>query len=228
MTKLGTTKYNNRYSKKNQLKTFKKKIKNFSKYIGSGTKYLERGHLTPHADFVMAYEQFGTYYYMNVIPQFKDVNNGNWLRIEKLTRQIAATLNDDLVVYTSYSFNIPAKFSNNKISVLLDENDQNSIIPERLYKVLYYPKRKSGIVFVVYNNPYKKHLDSIPNYCKEECNLANLKEFENLIDPTKGYVMCCKINYLKDNAIDLYREISNDGNLFQKILQIPTNKKEIA
>lgn len=205
------------------MKKFRKNIKNAEKYIGYGTKYLERGHLAPRADFIMPYEQYGTFYFMNTVPQFKDINNGNWARIENLVRKFAATLKDDLVVYTSYSHNTPATFTDQNISVLLDEKYKHLIIPERLYKVIYYPRTKSGIVFVVYNNPYKKKMDPIPQHCQGVCKRANLEEYEELKHPAKGYVMCCKINYIKENAIDLYREIAHNKNSFDTILKMPAN-----
>lgn len=212
------------YTQKNQRKRFREEISDvYEEYIGDDRQFLERGHLTPHADYVMVYEQFATYYFMNVVPQFKTVNNGNWLKIETLARKMAAKLKDDLIVYTSHSYNKPATFTKQRINVPLDERNKNIIIPEKLYKILYHPKTKSGIVFVVYNNPYKTRLErnEHPPSCTNVCNQANLSNIEELQDPTHGYVMCCKLKYIQDNDIDVYREISHAGHTFQKILTMP-------
>lgn len=44
--------------------------------------YFARGHLAPDGDFVHVHEQNATYYYINVIPQWQSINNGNWKVIQ--------------------------------------------------------------------------------------------------------------------------------------------------
>ena len=85
------------YSKKEQLKMIKatlaktmidgKPIIDTSK---GGTNYLAKGHLSPDAGFIYQAEQYATYYFINVAPQFQSFNAGNWKELEEGSREIAA------------------------------------------------------------------------------------------------------------------------------------------
>ena len=56
----------------------------------SGTNYFAKGHLSPDAAFIYQAEQYATYYFINVAPQFQSFNAGNWKQLEWGSREIAA------------------------------------------------------------------------------------------------------------------------------------------
>lgn len=59
----------------------------------SGTNYFAKGHLSPDAAFIYQLEQYATYYYINVAPQFQAFNAGNWKALELATRKVADRYN---------------------------------------------------------------------------------------------------------------------------------------
>lgn len=61
---------------------------------------LSRGHLAAKADFVYTYQQQSTFTFVNILPQFATVNNGNWNSLEINVRDYAARNQKDLVIYT--------------------------------------------------------------------------------------------------------------------------------
>ena len=84
------------YSKKDQWKMIKATLGKTA--IGSspiidrhkaGTNYLAKGHLSPDAAFIYQAEQYATYYFINVAPQFQSFNGGNYKQLERGSREIA-------------------------------------------------------------------------------------------------------------------------------------------
>ncbi len=73
---------NKAYSQKSQKEMIAELVGSSSlavKYIDvSRSFYFARGHLAPDADFVHIREQNATYYFINVVPQWQSINNGNW------------------------------------------------------------------------------------------------------------------------------------------------------
>lgn len=67
------------------------------KYINQDS-YLARGHLAPDEDFLFASWQYATFFYINTVPQWQAINNGNWKRLENLVRSTADFYNEDLQV----------------------------------------------------------------------------------------------------------------------------------
>ncbi|KAH8281130.1 hypothetical protein KR054_012107 [Drosophila jambulina] len=57
---------------------FKKILGNGQTYMAPGSYLFNRGHLTAPADFPFAHQQKATFKIRNVVPQYAEVNNGNW------------------------------------------------------------------------------------------------------------------------------------------------------
>jgi len=62
----------------------------FKCIYGDGQSYLpnprslviNRGHLVASADFLFSDQMGSTFRYLNVVPQFKSINDGNWEKID--------------------------------------------------------------------------------------------------------------------------------------------------
>lgn len=152
-------------------------------YWNSG---FDRGHMAASADFKWNRKALSeSYYYSNIVPQNKELNQGAWNKLEMQTREWAID-NSELIVVTG--------------PVL--ENDLPKIpqgsfkvsIPQYLYKIVldYYPPVYKAIAFIYPNKnvPYEleKHavsIDSIEKitgidfFPKLNDSLENILEAEN-------------------------------------------------
>ncbi|CAL4098416.1 unnamed protein product, partial [Meganyctiphanes norvegica] len=66
------------YLQDTQQKLFIKLLGNDNLYDVHKQWWFAKGHMSPDADFVTEAEQDATYYYINALPQWQAVNNGNW------------------------------------------------------------------------------------------------------------------------------------------------------
>lgn len=183
-------------SKINAATSFTKasQLKRFTQILGSSDKaeeylnktFLARGHLAPDGDFIMVSWQWSTYYYINVVPQWQSINNGNWKHVEGAVRSKAAALKRNIVVFTG-GYDV-LKLSNKKISLEPDGLD----VPKWSWKVTIDSVSGKGIAFVTYNNPFAS---SVSKLCDDICDSSGWewKERKNF---SKGYTICCDVNQL--------------------------------
>jgi DNA/RNA endonuclease G (NUC1) len=168
--------------------------KRFTEIFGSAEKaeeylnktYLARGHLAPDGDMIFVSWQWSTYYYINVVPQWQSINNGNWKHVESAVRSKAASLKNNVVVFTG-AFDV-LKIGNKKISLEPDGLD----VPKWSWKVAIDASSGKGIAFVTYNNPFAA---SVSDLCDDICDSSgwHWKERKNF---SKGYTLCCEVNQL--------------------------------
>ena len=155
-------------------------------YWNSG---FDRGHMAASADFKWNRKALSeSYYYTNIIPQNKELNQGAWNKLEMQVREWAID-NTELIIVTG-----PVLKDN------LSKIPQGSFkvsIPEYLYKIVldYYPPTFKAIAFLYPNKnvPYEidKHVVSIDSiekltgidfFPKLEDSLENKLEAENNIE----------------------------------------------
>ena len=176
------------YTKSNQLKRLESLIgdkKLAQKYMTAT--FLSRGHLTPDADGVFISWQMATYYYVNVVPQWQSINNGNWKIIEGAVRRKAGQLKTDCLIFTGTHDVLVL----NNIPITLHENGIQ--VPLWTWKIIKVPSKNSGIAFVTLNNPFQtfKPTPLCKNICKEtKWDKSNFNDFN------KGFTICCKISDL--------------------------------
>lgn len=163
--------------------------------------FLARGHLTPDADMVFVSWQWSTYYYINVIPQWQSINNGNWKAVENAVRGKAAQLQRDIIIYTG-GYEV-LKLNGKKISLEPHGLD----VPKWSWKVVKDSVTGNGIAFVTSNNPFTTNVN---NLCIDICdsNGWNWKERKNY---SKGYTICCNVSDVMRIVSDIPAEASCSG-----------------
>lgn len=189
-----------------------KQLERFTSILGSSVAeeylnktFLARGHLTPDGDMVMSAWQWSTYYYINVIPQFQSINNGNWKHIESAVRTKAAQFSRDLTVFTG-AFDV-LKLKNKKITLDSDGLE----VPKWSWKVVKDETSNSAMAFVTLNNPFAS---SITNICNDLCDEHGWDWKDRKVF-VKGYTICCAIDELQ-NVIDFIPSEAFARNVLQK------------
>ena len=124
-----------------------------SDYKGSG---FDRGHMAPAADFrwdVEAYKE--CYYLSNMVPQVgKGMNQGIWADLEELVREWAIN-RGELYLYTG-----PIYDDNADELRTIGKNEV--AVPTHLYKIIYDPKKKEAIAFIMPNEELRT--EDMPKY----------------------------------------------------------------
>lgn len=190
-----TNQINTLYTKKNQVAVFENLFGASQNYINN-TMFLSRGHLTPDADFIFAYEQLSTYYYANVAPEFQSVNGGNWVRVENMARSLAGGYGTNFQIFTGYYDNLILQ----NRQIYLDQTRKIEI-PKWFYKAIKNIETNAAIVVITLNNPFAK-LRDINEFCPNVCERASLnnRNFKNI---KRGYTFCCEVSSFTSIVNDL-------------------------
>lgn len=168
---------------------------------------LSKGHLTTFSHFCYYAQKIATMYYVNVAPQWKIFNGGNWRILEENIAKFAHNLSADLIVYTGIYGNAQLNSSTNHLINLHMYKSNNSIpvltVPEVFWKVVYEPRLKLAIVFVGHNNPYETDIYS-KRLCTNICDRIGWLQW-NAENIPHGYSYCCDyydfkniVNYLPE------------------------------
>uniref|UniRef100_A0A6P4E0R8 Uncharacterized protein LOC108039060 n=1 Tax=Drosophila rhopaloa TaxID=1041015 RepID=A0A6P4E0R8_DRORH len=145
---------------------------------------INRGHLVASADFLFVDQMGSTFRYLNVVPQFKSINDGNWEKIERWVRsQIPPSSYYRIKSGGIGILNLPdargaikpAFLSNSKIPV-----------PEWTYKVVRDASGKGLYVFLTYNNTFVRETPQCLDVCRPvNCPLGLPNS------PVEGFTFCC-------------------------------------
>lgn len=151
------TSVNNLYKKREQAITFTELLNvEGNKYI-KGNSFLSRGHLAPNADFAYSYWQQASFFYINVCPQWQIVNAGNWGSVENEVRSAAGAYKENFTIITGTHKILSLHDINNKsVDMYLDSYRHILPVPKFMWKIVYSPARRAGIVFISANNPFIK------------------------------------------------------------------------
>ncbi|XP_037812509.1 uncharacterized protein LOC119604120 [Lucilia sericata] len=182
-------------------------VKRFNKLLGSTQNkmiegnldhIIDRGHLTPSADFTLTNYKRSTFNMINVMPQFKTIDNGNWRRIEEWARDYTRTPADictgvldcnlDGVRPTDLNCVVKLQDIRGRWVPMFLQDTRKIPIPLWIYKIVR--NRQQSVVFLTFNNIHHRgRVQPPPDVCQViDCPLT----FTNTVQ--LGWTFCCDYN----------------------------------
>ncbi|KAH8294955.1 hypothetical protein KR018_004730, partial [Drosophila ironensis] len=158
-------------------------------YIPNNTTVvINRGHLAASGDFLFRDQMCATFKLINVAPMFKNINDGNWARIENFVRSLV-TGSQYVNVRTGTRDVLTLPSPSGPKAVTLSGN--NNPVPMWLYKRVWSSQNRALHAFVTYNNEFTRGPPAIPSFCRPiRCpnNIAFVRSAR------AGYSLCCDPN----------------------------------
>ncbi|TAJ34420.1 MAG: DNA/RNA non-specific endonuclease [Nitrospirae bacterium] len=116
----------------------------------------DRGHMAPAGDMRWDLEAYKESFYLsNMVPQVgRGMNQGIWKDLEEMVRQWALT-RGELYIYTGPVYD-------EALDAVETIGDDEVAIPTHLFKIVYDPKRKEAIAFLMPNEPLRT--EDMPKY----------------------------------------------------------------
>ncbi|KRT82569.1 hypothetical protein AMK59_3204 [Oryctes borbonicus] len=197
---------NQLYGKEVQRNTINKQLGfnyNSSKYIND-THYLRQGYLTPRADFIYKSQQDAASQCLNVVPQWKILNEGNWKILESNLRDLASSRGIDLGIYTGTSgiLSFPHNETGELTELYLNVDGTKKVIPipKYIWKIAFDDVSQRSIAFVAVNNPYLDNLEDV-TICTNICHVLSYITFNSSDYIRNGYVYCCAVQDLPNTIL---------------------------
>lgn len=124
-------------------------------------KFLARGHLAPAADCIYLSAKRATYSLINVAPQWQQLNNGPWKKMEAGVRAKSLLTNATLDVYTGTlgTLRLADGQTGELKELFLDVAAGKMPVPEIFYKIVVDRTLATGVVFLAVNNPMATAVD---------------------------------------------------------------------
>ncbi|KAM8705466.1 hypothetical protein ACLKA7_009854 [Drosophila subpalustris] len=177
------------FDKRNIYKTFKAIYGTAQNYITNDNEVvINRGHLTASSDMLFSDQMSSTFKLLNVVPQFRSINDGNWLQIE---HWVGNNIPQNSVVHVrTGAFGVLSllDFKPNrslKPAYLIPSKQQNPV-PEWMYKIVRDANNHLLHVFLTYNNIYNPTKPPAPECCKTVGCPLRLQDSHEL-----GFTYCC-------------------------------------
>lgn len=164
----------------------------------------DRGHMAASADFKWSKKALSeSYYYSNIVPQNKELNQGTWNKLEMLIREWAIE-NEEVLVVTGPVLNSGLR--------KLQQGSFQVSIPEYLFKIVldYYPPQYKAIAFIYPNQNVPLELDK---------HIVSIDSLESIT----GIDFFPKLNDSLENILEAMNDIlAWDSTYFKKKNTPPT------
>ncbi|RZC39632.1 Endonuclease NS domain containing protein [Asbolus verrucosus] len=158
-------------------------------YINDNS-FLVRGQLSPDADFLFAATQYISYYYINTVPQWQAISEGNWRRIEAMVRKVADYLQETLIIITGTHQVLTLPDYNGDEREIYLIADRKLPVPKFIWKAVYSKKSKKAVVLVSLNNPFTPGIGKNDFLCESICDQVGWGSL-SWADYERGFVHCC-------------------------------------
>lgn len=137
----------------------------------SGTFYLARGHLAAKSDFIYGSQQRATFYYLNTVPMWQNVNAGNWGILETNLRTLATQRAVDIDLWIG-SIGVlelaDPKGKPKEVYLHIAGDGSRAVpVPKLIFRVVWEKNSGRGVVFLTVNNPYLVKLNREHILCKD-------------------------------------------------------------
>ncbi|XP_020810486.1 uncharacterized protein LOC110185818 [Drosophila serrata] len=172
------------YTTRNIYATFRRLFGNRQTYIANNQDVvINRGHLAASADFLFGDQMCSTFKYVNAVPQFKAINDGNWEAIERWVRS-SVTGNQFVNVRTGARGVLSLPSSSGPKNVFLSGN--RNPVPLWMYKIVRDANNRPIVAFLTLNNIYARQRPAAPNFCQAVNCPINLPN-----NARSGFTFCC-------------------------------------
>ncbi|XP_062125541.1 uncharacterized protein LOC133838444 [Drosophila sulfurigaster albostrigata] len=155
---------------------------------GRAESVIDRGHLTAAGDMTFYDQMYSTFKYLNVVPQFKSINNGNWLQIEHWVGNSIPHKNVLHVRTGALGILSLPDFKPRRTlqpAFLIPDKRQNPV-PEWMYKIVRNMNNQLLHVFLTYNNIFNPTKPTAHKCCKVVSCPLRLED-----SATLGFTYCC-------------------------------------
>ncbi|TDG50132.1 hypothetical protein AWZ03_003348 [Drosophila navojoa] len=145
---------------------------------------INRGHLVPSADFLFCDQMASTFRYINVVPQFKSINDGNWEKIERWLRD-QVTVQQPFRIRTGGIDILRLQDENGNERSACLANDKLPV-PKWIYKVVRDTQGNGLYAFLSYNNIFERQRPPVLSTCQSVACPFTLPD-----NPNAGFIYCC-------------------------------------
>lgn len=178
--------------------------------------YLARGHLAAKADYIFGSQQRGTFYFVNVAPQWQKFNAGNWESVENGVRTMVADRNLRTEIYTgTWGVLRLADETGRQQPLFLDYDAQGRgviPVPALYYKVVIDVVSRQGLVLVGVNNPHATAAQLSGEYrlCVDVASRINWLQWDRT-NVQRGFSYACEVNDFVRTVRDLPLHVRASG-----------------
>ncbi|XP_034665103.1 uncharacterized protein LOC117899295 [Drosophila subobscura] len=152
------------YTTRNIHATFRRLFGNNQNYVPNNRDVIiNRGHLAASADFLFGDQMCATFKYVNVVPQFKSINDRNWEAIERWVRN-SVRGNRFVNVRTGGSGILSLPAANGQRQVFLSGN--RNPVPLWMYKIVRDSNNRPLVAFLTLNNIFARQRPAAPAFCQ--------------------------------------------------------------
>ncbi|EDW98401.2 uncharacterized protein LOC6538155 [Drosophila yakuba] len=156
------------------------------KYVVTSSNPFHHGHLAPSGDYSFDQLQKATNKLRNVVPQYSNINNGNWKRIEFWVKKLLARHRFDVLQVVTGALGVHSLASDAGVMTPMYLLNGDKIpVPEWMYKVVSHSSGQKWVI-LTYNDGWSTERPNPGAICQEIPCDSDLKL------SGAGFTFCCQ------------------------------------